>query len=87
MTEQPTKEEQVPLSADAVVERLCRLQSEVHDKLGANCAADCFCRKGGFWGGETYDGAFENGYRNDGRVLEFIEQAVREKLMRTRKQL
>lgn len=69
------------LNAQEVIERLCKLQGEVWNQISTGLdSADCFCRNGGFWGSETYGGTFEQGYRNDGDALEFIEEAVREKL-------
>lgn len=68
------------MEASEVIERLCKLQAEVCIQIGRGEAADCFCGKGGFWGAEGYDGTHEGGYRNDGKALEFIEAAVREKL-------
>jgi hypothetical protein len=72
--------QEVIMEAKEVIERFCKLQSEVQDVLGWDNAADCFCGKGGLWGMDSYGGAFESGYRNDGEALEFIEDAVREKL-------
>jgi len=70
----------VPLSADDVIWRLCVLQAEVFNHLPDSDSADCFCGKSGFWGTEGYGGTFDKGYRNSGKCLEFIENAVREKL-------
>lgn len=82
------EEDSSPLTSGDVIERLCKLQREVFEKIGANCTADCFCGRSGFWvSGGDYDGTYEHGYRNDGRVLEFIEQAVREKLAQRSEQL
>lgn len=82
-----TQKETPPLSANDVIERLCKLQSEVRDKIGRECMADCFCGKSGFWGTRGYGGSHESGYRHDGKILEFIERAVREKLARVKKPL
>ena len=69
------------MNADQIIERLCELQQEVVDKhLGFVDSSDCFCGKSGFWGCEGYSGTFEGGFRNNGKALEFIEAAVREKL-------
>lgn len=68
------------MNADEVIERLCKLQQEVQEHLGFDYSADCFCGKGGFWKAEGYGGTFEQGYRNDGKALEFIENAVRQAL-------
>ena len=67
-------------NAEDVIERLCKLQSEVTEHLGYQYAADCFCGKGGFWESTDYDGTHEHGYRNDMKSIEFIEQAVRSRL-------
>lgn len=63
-----------------VIERLCALHSEAAQHVGLQYAADCFCGEGGFWSVEDYDP--ERDYRNDGKALKFIEQAVREKIER-----
>lgn len=66
-----------PLRAQDIIDRLCLLQEEVFRHLGDVNAADCFCGKGGFWRSDSYGGTFEQGYRNDGKALAFIENAVR----------
>jgi hypothetical protein len=63
-----------------VIERLCNLHSEAAGHIGYEFAADCFCGNGGFWHVEGYNP--ERDYRNDGRALQFIEAAVREKIER-----
>lgn len=68
------------MNASEVIERLCKLQEEVQSVFEYQNAADCFCGKGVYWNMIGYDGTYDNGYRNDGKALEFIEQAVREKL-------
>lgn len=81
MAEYSADTDRKPLSAADVIERLCKLQAEVYERTSDGCnAADCFCGKGGFWGTKSYGGTFEEGYRNDGKALEFIERAVREAL-------
>lgn len=71
------------MNANEVIERLCALQQEVVDRyIGYEVSSDCFCEKGGFWKCEGDAGTFEQGYRNSGDALEFIESAVREKLDR-----
>jgi hypothetical protein len=75
-----TKTPVEPLSAEDIIERLCALQQEVYQHLDHDKAADCFCGKGGFWKSEEYGGTFDQGYRNSGECLGFIESAVREKL-------
>lgn len=62
--------------AKAVIIRLCELQAEVCRETGYTQSADCFCGTSGFGERHVHDDA----YRNDGAALEFIEQAVREKL-------
>lgn len=62
--------------AKAVIIRLCELQAEVCRETGYAQSADCFCGTSGFGERHVHDDA----YRNDGAALEFIEQAVREKL-------
>ena len=71
----------VAMNVDQIIERLCLLQEEVANRhVGYDEGSDCFCGKGGFWKRERYGGTFEQGYRNTGKALEFIEAAVREKL-------
>lgn len=75
------------MDAQDAIERMCNLQTEVQEHLGEwGYSADCFCGKSGFWSGEKYDGTFANGYRNDGKALEFIEQAVRERIANDKEQ-
>ena len=66
---------------DAIV-RMCELQERVAQHIGYDHSADCFCGKGGFWRSEYFDGTAKNGYRNDGKHIEFIEAAVQEKIQR-----
>lgn len=73
------------MDAKAVIIRLCELQAEVSRHIDAG-ASDCFCQSSGFWKSEGYGGTFEQGYRNDGIALEFIELAVREKIERSHNQ-
>ncbi len=69
------------MDAQQVIERLCELQEEVHSEMQMDeTAADCFCKKGGFWHVKNYGGTADEGYRNEGEALDFIEAAVREKL-------
>lgn len=75
-----TTKDQAPLEPKDIIRRLCKLQAEVSEYVGYQHAADCFCGEGGFWDSDNYDGTYAGGYRNDGKSLEFIEQAVREKL-------
>jgi hypothetical protein len=61
-----------------VIERLCKLQSEAAGHVGHEYAADCFCGKSGYW--DTKEYRPDRDYRNDGKALDFIESAVREKI-------
>lgn len=64
------------MTRDEVIQRLCLLQGEVHDKIvGYGHTADCFCGKGGMWASKRYSDA---DYGNDGVVLKWIENIVRE---------
>jgi hypothetical protein len=63
-----------------VIERLCNLHSEAAGYVGLEYAADCFCGNSGFWHVHGYNP--ERDYRNEGKALEFIEAAVREKIER-----
>lgn len=72
------------MEAKEVIGRLCLLQGVVTEHIGFDYAADCFCKESGFWSSDDYGGTFDEGYRNDGKALEFIEQAVREKIERER---
>jgi len=66
------------MTRQEVIRRLCVLQEEVSRHLADyDNAADCFCKKGGFWIGAYYSDAE---YRNDGVSLEWIEHAVRDKI-------
>lgn len=68
------------MNVDEVIKRFCELQAKVQEHLGYDNAADCFCQRSGFWGADGYGGTFEEGYRNDGAALSFIEKAVQEKI-------
>lgn len=71
-------------NCQAIIERLCILQSEVATHQGfMEHSADCFCKQGGFWVEDMrYSDEPYGGWRNDGKALEFIEQAAREKIER-----
>lgn len=70
--------------ARAIVERLCQLEELVADQvIGHSSAHDCFCGAGGFWSNDWY-GA--NNFRNDLTCIEFIEQAVRDAIVRVLEQ-
>jgi hypothetical protein len=72
--------EQKPLPRDITI-RFCKLQGKVAREVhGYEYAADCFCSEGNprHQGGEYY--------RNDLRAIEYIEQAVAEKMARARPQ-
>lgn len=68
-----------------LIARLCRLQETInHEHLGHARPADCFCGEGGFWK-ETDSWPMPPGggrWENDGKTVEFIEQAVVEKIAR-----
>lgn len=76
------------MNAADVIARLCLLQAEVsrHIDPESHHAADCFCREGGLWPrGRSplkgdYDGTEENGYRNEGKSLAWIERVVHERI-------
>lgn len=70
------------MDAKDVIERLCKLQRVAAEHVGFDHSSDCFCKQSGFWSSDDYGGTFEQGYRNDGKALLFIEQAVREKIER-----
>lgn len=74
--------DRVPLDAGDVVRRLCHLSAEVYAGMSVDRHADCFCGEGGFWSNapQHYGPTYEQVYRNDGEVLEFIENAVRNAL-------
>lgn len=63
--------------AQAIIRRLCVLQRDVVDVLDPSNhhAADCFCGEQGFW--PLKDASY---FRNELLAIDFIEQAVREKL-------
>lgn len=76
------------MNANDIIERLCILQSEVAGHLEHIERTDCFCGKSGFWGRiQGYDGTVEHGYRNDGKALEFIEAAVKEKIEKIEREI
>jgi len=62
-------EKDCKLTEAEAISRFCSLMAKVREHLSG--AADCFC-----------PGTFRDptGYRNDGTAIEFIEQAVAEKL-------
>jgi len=57
-------------TADMAAQRLCALQRAVHEHLGWHFLEDCFCA-------QRKANTFEEGYRNDGVSIAFIEAAVR----------
>lgn len=60
------------MNASEVKQELCSLCTEVNEKVfGFTYAADCFC------GDKVCD---HSGYRFDKEVLEFIKDAVKEKI-------
>ena len=66
------------MTRDETMQKLCIIMGEAQDHLGWDHAADCFCFKSQF---------SESDYRNDGKSVEFIEAAVREKIKREIKQM
>lgn len=63
-----------------IIKRFCILQSEVwRAVIDPIHASDCFCRQGGFWKSDSH-ARDEDGVRNDGQALEWIERVVREAL-------
>jgi hypothetical protein len=73
------------LDRDRLIERLCALQEEVWKAMGRGEPADCFCGKGGYWKTKEYGPTYEEGYRNAGHALEFIERATWAALRRRRR--
>lgn len=68
--------------AHAIIRRLCALQAYVvTEALGYDYPADCFCGDEGFWPLESADD-----YRNAGKAIEFIEDAVLLAVANTRAQ-
>ena len=68
------------MTRDETMQRLCIIMGEAQDHIGWDYAADCFCGHDGFWFVDGYNP--HTGYRNDGKSVEFIEAAVREKIER-----
>jgi len=69
------------MNPQEINERLCKLMYDVWRRIDPNAttANDCHCNRGGLWGSPNYG---LSNFRNDGKALEFIEIAVREKLSR-----
>jgi len=66
------------MTREEIIERFCKLSSEVWNALIEPLHSnDCFCGKGGFWGGKSYSDA---DFRNEGHALEWIESVVRREL-------
>lgn len=64
-------------SASYVKERLCKLMAwAVQHSGGFQFASDCFCGQGGYWWSDQYGGTFEDGYRNEGKAVMWIESAA-----------
>ena len=77
MSENITNPLNVP-RAFQVIQRFCRLQDRVATEIvGYQYAADCFCGQGGFWPLEDAED-----YRNDEKALEWIEEAVEQRIRR-----
>lgn len=69
------------LSSQDVIERLCKLQERVSRHFKHRFSSDCFCGKGGQWlWNKEYGGTYEQGYRNSGYALKFIEHVVHRRL-------
>ena len=68
------------MTRDETMQRLCTIMGEAQDHLGWDHAADCFCDHGGFSNNKGYNPRTD--YRNDGKSVQFIEAAVREKIER-----
>lgn len=64
------------LDKKEVIAEFCRLQDLASAFLGWQYAADCFCGRNAT--GDT----FEDGYRNEAVALDFIQQAILEKISR-----
>lgn len=71
------------MTLDETMQRLCTIMGDAQEHLGWDHAADCFCGHGGSWEIEGYNPRRD--YRNDGKSVEFIEAAVREKIEREKK--
>lgn len=64
-------------TVEYVRERFCKLMAwAVEQSGGFEYASDCFCGQGGFWGSGRYNGTFEDGYRNEGKAVMWIEAAA-----------
>jgi len=59
------------MTRDETMRKLCNIMGEAQEHLGWDYAADCFCPNSRI---------SESDYRNDGKSVEFIEAAVREKI-------
>ena len=67
-------------AAHALIRRLCALQAHVcSEVIGYDHPANCFCGDEGFWPYTTAED-----YRNDGRAIEFIENATLEAIRQHR---
>lgn len=65
--------------------RLCRLQQDVAEQvLGYDESYDCICGEGGFWHLDNTWPEPNIHWSNSGVAVEFIEQAVAEKIERER---
>lgn len=67
------------------IRRLCRLQESITaEVLGHDLSHDCICGEGGFWHLDDTWPQPNHYWSNDGAAIEFIEQAVAEKIERDR---
>lgn len=63
------------MNRDEVIERMCAIHGVVaHSHAGEFYPADCFCR-------QSIDPSFSH-YQNTGKAIEYIRQAVMEKMKR-----
>lgn len=63
------------LTKQQVIERLCKLSTKVGEEVFCNQKAhDCFC------GENKTSEVFSGGFQFEEEVIEFIEEAVREKM-------
>jgi hypothetical protein len=77
------------MNARDVIEKFCEINQRVSAYLGNQENAKCFCGsawQGGLLEGVEREGLEENGYKHDGKTIEFVHQAVTEKMMRGRKE-
>ena len=66
------------MNRQEVIAAACLIVHDAHEHVGYHTASDCFCGEGGLWAG----GFTDADYRNEGVALDFVRQAVREKIQR-----